>query len=323
MPRSVTLSTGKIITGVPDDVTDEEVESQYVQKRVEQPEPVEEEEVKDIPVEKEGVGFDFRKVLARTQANLIGTGVDFVSNLIPGGEERKAIQQMSGQIGTALATQGQEDLVDPETGRIREATTTVGKIAEVAAFLAVGSRVAGARAIQQAPRLAQGALSGLFTDQLLADEDENLFNFLEETFPESTVGDISAYLATNEDDSEVEKRLKLVGEGLALGALVDLSVAGGKGAAGIYSKARSMFNKNAKNLTPEERGEVFVDYLKDSKERAGLQKREDQIEFNETAEGAAQVQQQRSSVLNRIFRQLFTNRGYFTPKAKSAFDDAQ
>ena len=328
MPRTVRLSTGEVIVDVPDDVTDEEVEAKVAQKRAEQPEPVErpepvEEEVKAIPVEKEGVGFDFRKVLARTQANLIGTGVDFVSNLIPGGEERKAIQQMSGQIGTALATQGQEDLVDPETGRIREATTVPGQIAEIAPYLAVGSRVAGARAIQQAPRLAQGALSGLFTYQLLADEDENLFNFLEETFPESTVGDISAYLATNEDDSEVEKRLKLVGEGLALGALVDLSVAGGKGAAGIYSKARSMFNKNAKNLTPEERGEVFVDYLKDSKERAGLQKREDQIEFNETAEGAAQVQQQRSSVLNRIFRQLFTNRGYFTPKAKSAFDDAQ
>jgi uncharacterized protein (UPF0335 family) len=74
MPRSVTLSTGKVITNVPDDVTDEQVEAQYVPKTVEQTEPVEqpepvEEEVKDIPVEKEGVGFDFRKVLARTQAN--------------------------------------------------------------------------------------------------------------------------------------------------------------------------------------------------------------------------------------------------------------
>ena len=326
MPRPVTLSTGKVITNVPDDVTDEQVEAQYVGSTIEQPEPVEqpepEEEIKDIPVEKEGVGFDFRKVLARTQASVLGTGIDILTSFAPK-EEREILQKFSGQIGASLATQGQPDLLDPETGKVKETTTTVGKIAEIAPYLAVGSKVAGARAIQQAPKLVQGALAGLFTDQLLADEDENLFNFLEEEFPESTIGDISAYLATNEDDSEVEKRLKLVGEGLALGALVDLSIAGGKGAIDIYSKARSMFNKNAKDLTPEERGEVFVDYLKDSKERAGLQKREDRIEFNETAEGAAQVQQQQSSRLNRVFRQLFNRSGYLTPKAQSAFDDAQ
>lgn len=321
MPRSVTLSTGKVITQVPDDVTNEEVEAQYVRKRVERPEP-ELEEVKDTPVEREGVGFDFRKVLARTQANVLGTGIDVLSSFAPK-EEREIIQKFSGQMGAALATQGQPDLLDPETGKVKATTTVAGNIAEVVPYLAVGSRVATTKAIAQTPRIVQGALSGMFTDQLLADEDENLFNFLEEEFPESTVADISAYLATNEDDSEAEKRLKLVGEGLALGALVDISIAGGKGAINIYSKARSMFNKNAKDLTPEERGEVFVDYLKDSKERAGLQKREDQIEFNETAEGAAQVQQQQSSRLNRVFRQLFTSRGYFTPKAQSAFDDAQ
>ncbi len=349
MPRTVRLSTGEVVVDVPDDVTDEEVEAKLVQKRAEQTEPVErpepveqpepEEEIRrettpgilgtgdvdlgiDIPAQKEGVGFDFRKVLARTEGSLYSTGIDLISGLVPG-EMGETLRKSSGQIGASLAAKGQTELIDPETGKIRETTTTLGGVAEVVPYLVVGSRIAGAKAIQQAPRLVQGALAGVFTDQLLADEDENLFNFLEETFPESTIGDISGYLATNEDDSEVEKRLKLIGEGLALGALVDLSIAGGKGAVDIYSKARSMFNKNAKDLTPEERGEVFVDYLKDSKERAGLQKREDQIEFNETAEGAAQVQQQRSSALNKIFRQLFTSRGYFTPKAKSAFDDSQ
>jgi len=326
MPRPVTLSTGKVITNVPDDVTDEQVEAQYVGSTIEQPEPVEqpepEEEIKNIPVEKEGVVFDFRKVLARTEASIIGTGIDVLSSFAPK-EHREIIQKFSGQMGAALATQGQPDLLDPETGKVRGSTTVTGQIAEVVPYLAVGSKAAGIKAIAQTPRIVQGALSGMLTDQLLGDEDENLFNFLEEAFPETTVADISAYLATDETDSEVEKRLKLVGEGLALGALVDMAVAGGKGAVDIYSKARSMFNKNAKNLSPEERGEVFVDYLKDSRERAGLQKREDKIEFNETAEGAAQVQQQRSSRLNRVFRQLFTQRGYFTTKAKSAFDDAQ
>jgi len=326
MPRSVTLSNGKVIVNVPDDVTDEEVEAKVARQKealVEaEPEEPTPEPMPEPEEETSGVGFDFRRVLARTQASLMSTGVDVISGLLPS-EEREVIQRMSGDIGTALATQAAPELVDPETGRVSETETLTGKIAEIAPYIAVGSRIQGAKAMQQAPRFVQSLMAGVATDQLLADEDENIFNFIEDTFSETAVADVAAFLATDEDDTEVEKRLKLIGEGLGLGVISDLVIAGGGSAIDLARTARQKFNKNYRNLNPEEQGEVFVDYLKESRERAGLRNREDRVELNETPEGAAQVQQQKSSRLNRIFRQLFTSRGYFTNNAKSAFDNAQ
>jgi hypothetical protein len=49
----------------------------------------------------------------------------------------------------------------------------------------------------------------------------------------------------------------------------------------------------------------------------------DPVDFSETPEGVAQVLQQGSSGVKRFMQQVFTSRGYFTPKAYNAFNDAQ
>lgn len=325
--RTVILPSGRPISQVPEDVTDEDVAKMYgetfeapEQEPVEvAPEPTPEpEEDKGFIESAKDVAFDFRKVLARTQASLIGTGVDVISGLLPS-EEREIVQRMSGDIGTSLATQAAPELVDPETGRVAATETIPGMIAEVAPYVVVGSRIQGARAIQQTPRLVQGLLTGVATDQLLADEDENIFNVIQDVLPESAVADYTAFLAAKDNDPEIIKRLKLVGEGLGLGVLME--VVGGS--VKLAAKSRQLFNKSYTDLTPKEQGEIFEAHLKESRNKVQLSKPEQKVEFNETPEGAAQVRQQQSSRLNRFFRQLFTTRGYFTNNAQSAFDNAE
>ena len=124
MPRTVTLPNGRRISQVPDDVTDEEVIARFAtpdpepeeQPVVEVAEP-EPEEDKSFFESAKDVAFDFRRVLARTEASLLSTGIDAISGLIPG-EEGRAMRDISGQIGAAVAARGDEELLDPETGKI-------------------------------------------------------------------------------------------------------------------------------------------------------------------------------------------------------------
>jgi hypothetical protein len=332
MPRTVILANGRKINNVPDDVSDEELSEIYkVEKQDEEvaevSQPVietEEEDDKSFLESAKEVGTDLQRVAARTATSLVKP---FVSKMLPDDlteEQQEAAEtMMSSAVGSTLAGDTSGKLIDPETGKIAATETVPGMVAEIVPYVAVGSKVQAAKTIQALPRVVQGLATGVITDQLLADPEENVFNVIQDLFPESTVADYTAFMAADEEDSEIVQRLKLVGEGLGLGLLGEVLVGGGKGAITLAKKSREMFKKSYTDLSPEEQGEIFVDFLKDTKETAGLKNREDKIEFNETPEGAAQVRQQQSSGLNRFFRQVFTSRGYFTPKAQSAFDDAE
>ena len=323
--KNSNASNGRRISQVPDDVTDEEVIARFAtpdpepeeQPVVEVAEP-EPEEDKSFFESAKDVAFDFRKVLARTEASLLSTGIDAISGLIPG-EEGRAMRDISGQIGAAVAARGDEELLDPETGRIAATETLPGKFAEIAPYIVVGSRVQGARAIQQTPRLVQGLLSGVVTDQLLADEDENIFNIIEDALPETAIADYASYMSAKKDDDPEVKKAK-ASRGRAWAWLVNGS---SRSAAKLAAKSRNIFNKSYTELTPKEQGEIFESHLKESRNRTELSRREQQVDFQETAEGAAQVRQQQSNKLNRFFRQLFTTRGFFTNNAQSAFDNAE
>ena len=342
--RTVILPNGTVVNNVPEDVTDEEVAQKAgFAPSVPDSSPVEEpsfldraketvkETVGDIkeniseqivqPVKEKlstGVGFDFRKVLAQTQSNLYGTVFDVIANMNPDREQRRLMQQYSREMGQALANVN-PDLIDEETGKIKGTETVPGMVAEFVPYLAIGSKIQGARAIQQLPRLAQGLVAGIATDQLLADENENVFNLVEDYLGEDIRNDYVSFMAAKENDPEVLKRLKLVGEGASLGLLMELV----GGTVNLAAKSRNMFKKSYTNLTPEEQGEIFESYLKESRNRVELQKSEAEVRFNETPQGAAQIQQQQSSKLNRVFRQMFNRQGFFTSAAQSAFDNAE
>jgi hypothetical protein len=64
------------------------------------------------------------------------------------------------------------------------------------------------------------------------------------------------------------------------------------------------------------------DYLERSRATQGLQKPEAKIEYSETPQGVAQVIQQQSNPLQRFVQQVFTSRGYWTPRAFNAFEDS-
>lgn len=257
-------------------------------------------------------------------------------------------QETADKVEAAVAKQVEKgtglDVYDEELAEYRGTETVTGAVAELASFIYVGSKVTKMPGINKLPSFRKEAAAGFITDQLLGNPDENIAN----TINEMTQSDILDFLAAKEDDSDLVKRLKLAGEGLGLASLI--SLIGNVGVTGkkIYDK----YKKPVGELTPEEQGEVFVetlsdvrdqartqadkwteegvdpdeiaeDYLERSKRVQGLQDPEYRIQYNETPEGQAQVEMQASSPIRRFVNQVFTSRGYWTPKAYDAFEDAQ
>ena len=292
-------------------------------------EPVEQEEVEaSTAVDFGRVFIDAAETVAYTPFRL----ANIVSESFGKGEVvsedlmRKNTKDVVRMISTPLSLFDgtQEKLLDSvfdEQNKIRPTETIGGAVAEMAPYVAFGAGTYGLKALEKLPIVFKGMAAGAITDQLLTkpEDEENLFNAVQTYLPDTVLADYTSFMAVEEPDSNLVKRVKLIGEGATIGLLVDL--VGGVGKAAVLAKKK--YSKRPAELTDEERGEVLLDYFEEAKEVAGLKNREDNIVYNETPEGAAQVTMQQSSGLNRVMRQVFSSRGYWTPKAFNAFEDSQ
>ena len=342
MTRTVILDDGTQVKNVPDNVSDEDVFNKMTQQAAadvstEAPIPVPKEKtlwestkeiagaVREASKQDEwsDIGLDFGRVFLSTAAKVAETA--------PGttpyeGEDYQFKDRDTGEVVSfeppkKLNQYLPQVIREPfftEEGAIKETETVIGATSELVPYV-VGSVMAGKTKIAKAlPTIASGLFTGVVVDQVLADPEENLFNVLQEIAPESTAAAITDFLAVEEDDLEVTKRVKLLGEGILLGGLIEIV----GGVASLAKKSRSKFNKSYTDLTPEERGDILVDHVQEIKNTKSTIDQKP-IEFNETPEGVAQVEAQNNSRINRFGRQLFSSRGYWTPQVFHAFEDSE
>jgi len=185
-------------------------------------------------------------------------------------------------------------------------------------------------------------------------ENENLFNVAQKQFGDSigegTVSDILRVMSGHTEDSELTARLKAAGEGLSIVALSEFLSKGSevtgvtgkvKGAfviasAGLIEVSKKVFNKSPNQLTPEERGLIFVDAIAQAKLKVdedplaaarrmeSLDRTRDgsPLEFEETPQEVQDVlNNSKSGFFKRNFKKglalSFGSKGYFS---QSGFD---
>ena len=338
MPRTVTLPDGTQYSNVPDDVTDSEVLQKHVSRQVKEPE----EEIQIKPQEEVDQNIDrstdlgdfaqdAARVLVKTGvasnkaiadvANTVGRFLGKEDKVITDDLRRAATKQFVGAFAPLIPGLDVEDVIDAQ-GNVQPMETMAGTGLEIAPYVVGGTAIAGSKLLANTPRIVQGVLSGVAVDQLLYTGENALANTLSESElfeAESMAQSLVEYLSVDEDDTALEERTKLLAEGVALGVGAEAIM----GTAKLVSKARQLFNKSPNQLSRSEEAEVVAGYLKDAKQTTQLRAQAPDIVYSETAEGAAQVAQQNSSKLRRFTQQVFTSRGYWTPQAFNAFNDAQ
>jgi len=204
-----------------------------------------------------------------------------------------------------------------ETGEYKDMTTTAGSAMQLGSYVAGGAGVSKA-AVTLAPKLPlllNGIVSGLAVDQALYQpEDGALANALQDAdIPvEGVLKDFVEFMAIEADDSVLEQRVKIGLEGMAIGGTLEGFLRSLKGTKNL------VFPKNG---TVEEQVDVATEYLKDARQQVEVNNStiHSDLEFSETPQGVAQVEQQASGPINRFVRQVFTSRGYWTPTAYNLF----
>lgn len=338
MPRTVTLLDGTQYANVPDDVTDDEVLQKHVSRQVQEPE----EEIQIKPQEEVDQNIDrstdlgdfaqdTARVLVKTGvatnkaiadvANTVGRFLGKEDKVITDDFRRATTKQFVSAFAPLIPGLDVEDVIDAQ-GNVQPTETLAGTGLEIAPYVVGGTAIAGSKLLANTPRIVQGILSGVAIDQLLYTGENALANTLSESElfeAESIAQSLVEYLSVDEDDTALEERTKLLAEGVALGVGAEAIM----GTAKLVSKARQLFNKSPNQLSRSEEAEVVAGYLKDAKQTTQLRAQAPDVVYSETAEGVAQVAQQNSSKLRRFTQQVFTSRGYWTPQAFNAFNDAQ
>jgi len=320
------------------------------------------------------VALDFGRIFADTRVDLEKLGV-FAATKIARAVPNKQVQEsldiiespeMQNVINRTLSENAAEPIArvmgvdtmtiyDSDTGRIYPVDTAIGTVAEVGTYLGGGIGI-----YKNLPDLLmkskkwrnsfiKGTTSGGAIDQLLTNPDENISNVIENAMGEEVAREWNSYLflAADTDDSEAIKRLKLAGEGTFIGSIVEVI----GGIVPFTRLVRNKFNKTPKELSKEDQGDLFVDFLEEQKKKittpreggsvdqwkadyvepkgeledaAAIRnlREEQELRFNETPEGEAQVKLQQSSALRRFFHSTFTSRGFWTPRAFDAFNDS-
>ena len=338
MPRTVTLPDGTSYRNVPDDVTDSEVYQKHISRQTEEPEEdiklTTDQEVEQNIDDSTDLG-DFARDTARVLTNVGVAGTKAVSDvanivanalgkkgdLVTDDFRRATTRQFVSAFTPLIPGLKTEDVIDAE-GKVLPRETMAGTALEIAPYVVGGTAIAGTKLMSATPRIVNGILSGVAVDQLLYTGDNALANTLSESElfeAESMAQNLVEYLSIDEDDTALEERTKLLAEGVALGVGAEAVM----GTAKLASKAKQLFNKGYAKLTRSEEAEVIADYLKDARQATNLRAEQPNLTFAETPQGAAQVAQQNSSKLRRFIQQTFTSRGYWTPQAFNAFNDAQ
>ena len=353
MLRTVLMEDGTKITGVPDDVSDEQAKEDLREKRRQvggtravaplrappvSTEPQKLQQIEETIAEEketdrsylEEVGVDMKKVMSRiglAVPNLAydiaeGSGIDI-------DKEKKArvfnntLKSVFGAVGLSS-----DDVLDEETGKIKPTETAPGVVGEIGAFIGTGGLLSKG-VTEAAPFIIRAGIGALGAEQLLSDPVEgNLANVLQDVAPDSA-GKLAVveYLASEEDDNVLLQRAKMATASLGVGGLL---TAGFK-ATVLTAKSAQLFGKKITELTKAEEEELVEQMLKDAKQAA----KTDEVAvaqqgFKETDEGLAQIIAQSNpdesfsfaSGLRRIQQRFLTSRGYFTPAAFAASREA-
>tara|TARA_R110000772_G_scaffold185613_1_gene296764 strand:- start:2061 stop:6212 length:4152 start_codon:yes stop_codon:yes gene_type:complete len=330
------MPDGHTIYNVPDDVKKEEVVNRYLEKTLG---PKKEQPTETVLSEDSDFTFEdpeepsFATEMARSVTSTASSANYLIADVVNstaklfGAEEdvvsEKLRRAATANFANAIPGVDYNDIMDVE-GKVRPTETIPGIVADVVPYIAVGSATMATKAVAALPTIVGGIVGGVAADQLLYRGEENFSTMLSETeFAQanSWAKDILDYVAIEEDDTVLEKRVKLLVEGAIVGGSLD-AILGGIGK--VYPKAKELFNKSPKDLTIDEEAEVVMSYLKDAQETAQYRQRDPvDLGFSSTAESASQVAQQGSGPVRRFMQQMFTSRGYWTPEAYNAFEDSQ
>lgn len=322
--RSVVAPDGTIIDEVPMDVTD--------QQALKDVGFIVDEEVKGDPTT--GTTRDFLESTAvgfsEVGGNILELGADAAEFV--GAEGIAAVLNK--------ASSDQELAAEFFRKRTEDSpvASTVGELTPIlASYIGGGGALFnGLRAVGTSGFTA-GVASGIVTDQLLADsDDDNLFNLASEYLPESSLAPMFDFLSASEDDTVLEGRMKLLAEGMIAGGIV-----GSVFDTPLLAKvAKNTFGKAFDKLNVEEKVKVITDTMRNSRgkeinpeafaKKAVIDPETGKVRFQTPEERASkeaivpkQILNQNNSLLSRIKQQVFTSRGYLEPEVHNAFEGSQ
>ena len=328
------MPDGHVITDVPEDITDDEVIAKYRGKRLledEIPKAFEDTRPEVPAATEETFAKDYARVITRTGASIANLPMELIQMAREAaGMDTSVGEAYKGRMTETIArdvSQGVSEVPVEEIitsdAKIKSPETVGGMVFSAAPYLVGGAASMSTKLVKALPRLVQGVASGVAVDQILYNGEDNLANVLDEAGlaqAEGITKDLVDFFAVKKDDGTLERRAKLIAEGVVLGGAFEAILGG---AAAAAKAAKATYNKTLSKLTTEEKSKLVVDYLQQARETVDYRAVPDPVEFNETPEGVAQVLQQNSSGVKRFMQQVFSSEGYFTPKAYNAFNDAQ
>jgi hypothetical protein len=259
-------------------------------------------------------------------------------------EERERIKSQAVRSVTGSLGFEDED-VFTEEGEVQEAETisgAVGQLAgEIGAYVvpfSAASKVAKATGFSKTAAATSGAI---VSEQLLSDPTENLFNLVDEFFPEASKNTFIEWMAADPEDSEITNRMKMAVQDGLLIPMIERGISFAATIKKINNRidAEDRPSLELENLDAEGQAEVIVDYLEDARSElkrkdisakrageTGVERTDlpsERLVTAETIEGAAQVTKQTNSMATRFINRFLTSEGYLTPKAYNAFRDSQ
>jgi hypothetical protein len=281
--RNVIMPDGHIIRNVPEDVTDDEVVAKYSNKKLAEEEipkafeaPTEEPEAEQQA--EPSFGQDYARVITRTGASIANLPME----LIKAGREavgldtevaelyqRRVTEAVAEDVSGGVSEVPVKEILTSE-GKVKSPETVGGMVFSAAPYLVGGAASMSTKLVKALPRLVQGVASGVAVDQILYDGEDNLANVLDEAGlveAEGFAKDLVDFFAVKKDDGTLERRAKLIAEGVVLGGAFE-AILGGTFAAAKAAKTK--FNKRLPDLNAEEKSELIVDYLKEARETVGI-----------------------------------------------------
>ena len=260
---------------------------------------------------------------------LRGKGIDpsawaaFSKSMLRGG---------AAKFGINLSEEDINQIVDDD-GKIRKVETTTGQVLDVAAFM--GTILTGKKILGEGTGFvkegAKWLTASVAAGQVLSDKDANVGNLIESLYeadaPESTINTIAQFLSADEDDTEIEKRIKLLGEEVLFTGIFGSVGATKRTVPWLINKSKEMYKSRPWQLTREQKGEIAHKYLKESRDNLRIKLRTDPdtpLPLELVDEGGTKILKNADSKIRRFTGRFFTSRGAgLTKKAFSAFEDSK
>jgi len=352
-------------------LTEKQILSPFIKRPESSPVPVQEEQEEQEEQSDPSVIADVGRVLMDTGENIAflpAQLANLVSEQVTGealiseNYLRLARQEAVGVMSSPLRLMGLDRAADAfesafltKEGEIKKTETIPGAVFEIIPYVVGAVNISKLKKLKDLSFFKKGIVSGGAINQILADPDsENFFNAAETYLPENLQNDFFSYMASKEDDTQLERRLKLVGEELTIGVAGELI----GGVAKLSWWSSKLFGKEVSKLTKSERGQVVMAHAKAIKDKAvapivsatsklgnrlspktsdsyfddaefevDLAKPEGRVVYEEAPEGAKQVAKQNvgmfKGALTRMTGQFFSSRGYWSKKAFNAFENSQ